>query len=188
MNQDVDLVGKLLVATPLTGGGFERSVVLILAHGSDGSQGLVLNDPLGAEVEAVLPQWQAAVVQPPLLYQGGPVGTEAAMGLAWVPEPHDEEGLIGLHNALPDISLVDLDAPAEVVSSGAEAIRIFVGYAGWSAGQLDDELDQDAWFVVDAEPADVFRSDSSDLWRDVLARQRNAMSLLTTYTKHPESN
>ncbi|UJH70785.1 YqgE/AlgH family protein [Ornithinimicrobium sp. INDO-MA30-4] len=188
MTADDPLIGKLLVATPITGGDFERCVVVILAHSGDGSQGVVLNDPSGAEVDAVLPHWHSVVVQPPLLYHGGPVGTDAAMGLAWVPEATDDDDLIGLHPALPQICLVDLDAPVEIVAGGAEAIRLFVGYAGWSDGQLEDEIAEGAWFVVDLEPADVFRSDSTALWRDVLARQRNSMSLVTTYTDTPEAN
>lgn len=188
MNVDDELVGKLLVATPLTGGDFERSVVVVLAHSSEGSQGVVLNDPLEADVDAVLPSWQSVVVQPPLLYQGGPVGTEAAMGLAWVPGSGDDEALVGLHSALPDICLVDLDAPVEIIADSSAAIRVFVGYAGWGSGQLEDEIAEGAWFVVNLEAADMFRSSTTTLWRDVLVRQRNAMSLVTTYTDTPEAN
>ena len=50
-------------------------------------------------------------------------------------------------------------------------MRVFAGYAGWGSGQLEGEIGEGAWYVVDAEPADAFTDDPEHLWRDVLARQ-----------------
>ena len=78
--------GKLLVATPRTGGKvFRRSVVLVLQHDEDGAQGVVLNHPLGAPVSAVLPSWHDYVTHPSNVFQGGPVSLDSAMGLVTVP-------------------------------------------------------------------------------------------------------
>lgn len=80
------LTGRLLVATPQTGGDvFRRSVVLLLHHDEEGAQGIVLNRPLEADVRSVLPTWQAHVTPPGRLFQGGPVGLDSALGLVTVP-------------------------------------------------------------------------------------------------------
>jgi putative transcriptional regulator len=182
------LAGRLLVATPKTGDVFDRSVVLVLGHSSEGAQGLILNKPLDAEVVAVLPEWQDHVVAPPQLYQGGPVGMDSAMGLAMLPEVGEDEAVVGVQMSLDGIGLVDLDAPPEIVTHQVSAVRIFVGYAGWSPGQLEAEIEEGAWYVVSREDSDPFWADASGLWRHVLLRQRNTLSLLTTYTSHPDHN
>lgn len=179
--------GQLLVATPLTGDFFRRSVVLVLHHDEEGAHGLVLNSPLEAEVSAVLPEWQPHVTSPGLLFQGGPVGMDTAMGLVSVPggTPHDPLGISLLFGGL---GLVDLDAPPPVVTPELAGMRVFVGYAGWGPGQLDQELGEGAWYVVPCEPRDPFQGDTSTLWRDVLIRQRNTLSLVATHTDQPEMN
>jgi putative transcriptional regulator len=180
--------GQLLVATPLTGDFFRRSVVLVLHHDEDGAHGLVLNEPLDAEVSAVLPDWQPHVTAPGRLFQGGPVGLDTAMGLVSVPGAGSGEELLGISLLFGGLGLVDLDAPPPVVTPELAALRIFVGYAGWSAGQLDTELADGGWYVVPCEPRDPFQEDTSTLWRDVLVRQRNTLSLVATHTDHPEMN
>lgn len=182
------LAGQLLVATPLTGEFFQRSVVLILHHDDDGATGVTLNKPMEAHVGAVLPDWQPHVTPPGVLFQGGPVQTDSAMGLVSVPggEAAQTEAL-GISMLFGGLALVDLDAPPPVVVPEVSGLRIFVGYAGWSAGQLEQELIEGAWHVVEREPRDPFH-ESRDLWREVLVRQRNSLSLLANYTQHPEHN
>lgn len=182
------LAGRLLVATPRTGGLFERSVVLLLTHGPDGAQGLILNKPLDAEVSAVLPDWHSHVVAPPRLYQGGPVGMDSAMGLSGIPSPTPDDAVVGVQIALDGLGLVDLDAPPQIVVPQVGQVRIFVGYAGWSPEQLEAEIAQGAWFVVEREDDDPFWGDTEGLWQHVLLRQRNSLSLVTTWTEHPEHN
>ncbi len=182
------VTGRLLVATPLTGDVFERTVVLVLHHDEDGAHGLVLNRPLDAAVSVVLPDWQPFVTAPGVLFQGGPVGTDTAMGLVSVPGHGKEDSPLGTQLLFGGIGLVDLDAPAPLVVPELAAFRIFVGYAGWSAGQLDGEIAQGAWFVLPREPRDAFHDGTDDLWREVLLRQRNSLSLVTTWTPEPERN
>lgn len=182
------VTGQLLVATPLTGEPFTRAVVLVLHHDEDGAHGLVLNGPLDASVDVVLPEWQAFVTAPGVLFQGGPVGMDTAMGLVSVPGHEPGDAPLGTQLLFGGIGLVDLDAPAPLVVPEIGAFRIFIGYSGWSAGQLDAEIRQGGWYVVPREPRDPFHEDTSDLWREVLLRQRSALSLVTTYTEHPELN
>lgn len=180
--------GRLLVATPLTGEPFEQAVVLVLHHDEEGAHGLVLNAPLDAAVDVVLPQWQPFVTEPGVLFRGGPVGTDTAMGLVSVPGHDPGDAPLGTQLLFGGIGLVDLDAPAPLVVPELGAFRIFVGYSGWGAGQLDAEIRHGAWYVLDREPRDPFLEDTSGLWRSVLLRQRSAVSFVTTWTSEPEHN
>lgn len=181
--------GRLLVATPLTGDFFRRTVILVLHHDEEGAHGIVLNKPLDAPVSAVLPDWQDHVTAPHTLFQGGPVGMDTAMGVVSVPGAAGSgDPPLGTSLLFGGLGLVDLDAPPALVVPEVSGLRIFVGYAGWSPGQLDGELVEGAWYVVDAEPRDPFQDDPDTLWRDVLARQRNSLSLVSTWTEHPEQN
>lgn len=180
--------GRLLVATPLTGEPFEQAVVLVLHHDEEGAHGLVLNSPLEASVDVVLPQWQPFVTEPGVLFRGGPVGMDTAMGLVSVPGHDPADPPLGTQLLFGGIGLVDLDAPAPLVVPELGAFRIFVGYSGWGAGQLDAEIRHGAWYVLDREPRDAFHEETDDLWRSVLLRQRSAVSFITTWVSEPELN
>ena len=189
---DLRVTGRLLVATPALNDFFDRSVVLILNHSDEGTQGVVLNKPLDAGVDAVLPQWHPHVTPPATLYQGGPVGMDTAMGLVRLHDLgdglNDGDTLIGVEVIGKDVGLLDLDAPSEVIVPQCQAIRVFVGYAGWTPGQLSDEIDAGAWQVVDAESGDAFGDVAGTLWHDVVVRQRDSVAWLSTYTDTPEAN
>ena len=134
------LAGKLLVATPsVEGDVFRRSVVLLLHHDADGAQGVVLNQPLEAGVDAVLPGWQAVTTAPQTLFRGGPVGTDSAIGIVSV--PGEGEATLGVQRLFGGIGVVDLDAPPLLVAPEVAGLRIFAGYAGWSEGQLEGEIE-----------------------------------------------
>ena len=66
--------------------------------------------------------------------------------------------------------------------------RLFSGYAGWSARQLDDELEEGAWFCLDALESDLLTGSPEQLWHDVLRRQGGEIGLLATYPPHPYLN
>ena len=181
------LTGQLLVATPHTGGDvFRRSVVLLLHHGDDGAQGVVLNKPLEAEVDSVLPPWQAYVTPPAQLFQGGPVALDSALGIVTVPGDSDEP--LGVRRLFGGLGLVDLDVPPPVVVPEIAGMRIFAGYAGWSAGQLEGEIQAGGWYVVDAEARDAFSPEPDRLWRVVLRRQRGNLALVATFPDDPTMN
>jgi putative transcriptional regulator len=182
------VTGELLVATPMTGEPFEHAVVLVLHHDEEGAHGLVLNQPLDAGVDVVLPEWQPFVTSPGVLFRGGPVGMDTAMGLVSVPGHDPADPPLGTQLLFGGIGLVDLDAPAPLVVPELGAFRIFVGYSGWGAGQLEGEISQGAWYVVPREPRDPFHQDTSELWRDVLLRQRSAVSFATTWTPDADQN
>ena len=186
MDARADTTGKLLVATPLIGdGNFERTVVLMLAHQEEGSAGVVLNRPSGLLVSDALPQWAPHLSPPPTMFIGGPVSNESVVALARVRQDPNEEWwtpVLGL------VGTLDLEADVDEVVGAIDAIRLFAGYAGWSPGQLEDEIESGAWFVVDADPADPLTEEPGDLWPTVLARQPSPISWFAQYPTHPSHN
>jgi putative transcriptional regulator len=181
------LAGRLLVATPrLTDPNFRRAVVLILDHSSEGALGIVVNRPLEVDVSAVLPSWQPYATAPGRLFQGGPVALDSALGVVAV--PGDDIEPMGVRRIIGSLGLVDLDTPPQVVVGGVAGLRIFAGYSGWSGGQLEAEIGEGAWYVVDAEARDPFSDAPETLWRQVLRRQRGELALVSTYPEDPALN
>lgn len=183
------LAGRLLVATPqLRDPNFVRTVVLLLEASAEGAVGVVLNRPSEVPVESVLPHWADAVTGSGVLHQGGPVGLDGALGVALA-----DGRPVGFRPVQPGrghlgLGLLDLDVPHERVADALHALRVFAGYSGWGAGQLEDELEEGAWYVVPAEPADVFTDEPQGLWRAVLRRQGGDLALVSTWTDDPDLN
>ena len=181
------LTGQLLVATPtLDDPNFRRSVVLLLDHGDGGALGIVVNRPLDLDVSAVLPAWQPYTTEPGRLFRGGPVQLDSALGLVAVPGDGDEPP--GVRRLIGALGLVDLDAEPEQVIGGVAGLRIFAGYAGWSEGQLEGEIDSGSWYVVQAEARDAFTDTPQALWAQVLRRQRGDLALVSTFPDDPTMN
>jgi len=179
------LRGQLLVATPpLVDPNFDRSVVLLLEHGEDGALGIILNRPTDATLESVLPEWHPYASAPGVVFSGGPVAPEAVIALARGGSPTSPAWV----SVLGEIGTVDVGHDPAHLGFGLEALRIFVGYAGWAPGQLEAELDQEAWFVVTTQTSDPFSARPEDLWRDVLRRQRGRVAMFAHYPADPEVN
>src|SRR5579884_3540470 len=116
MTEVSSLTGRLLVATPaLADPNFDRAVVLLLDHDEEGSLGVVLNRPTPVTVGSVLEPWAALAGEPPVVFQGGPVGLDSALALAVVPGEQPEEELLGWRRVHGAIGLVDLEAPPELL-------------------------------------------------------------------------
>jgi putative transcriptional regulator len=185
MSQPV--AGMLLVATPaLVDPNFADSVVLLLDVDDNGALGVVLNRPSGVPVHAVLDGWADVVAEPDVLFQGGPVGADGALAVALLRDP--EHVPVGFRSVDGRLGLVDLDAPVELLEGSLAGLRIFAGYAGWGAEQLDGEIEEGSWYVVPGHTDDVFRHDTADLWREVLRRQPGEMAWHSTRPVDPELN
>lgn len=186
-----NLTGRLLVAIPRPDDEdddedvFARSVVLVLHHDEEGAHGLVLNRRLNADVDVVLPGWETHVTEPHSLFQGGPVQLDSALALATVP---GGDTTLGIKRLFGSVGLVDLDAPPVIVMPEVSALRIYAGYSGWEAGQLEEEIRRDTWFVVDAESSDAFSTSPDGLWSQVLRRQRGSLALVSTFPADPSMN
>ncbi|GGQ14463.1 UPF0301 protein [Streptomyces virginiae] len=186
MTEVSSLTGRLLVATPaLADPNFDRAVVLLLDHDEQGSLGVVLNRPTPVGVGDVLLPWAPLAGAPGVVFQGGPVALDSALGLAVIP---GEEGPLGWRRVHGAIGLVDLEAPPELLASALGGLRIFAGYSGWGPGQLEEELGEGAWYVVESEPGDVSSPDPERLWRSVLRRQRSELAMVATYPDDPSLN
>jgi putative transcriptional regulator len=178
------LSGRLLVASPtLEDANFRRTVILMLDHGDDGALGLVMNRPMDVDVSSVLPAWQPYTTAPGRLFQGGPVQLDSALGLVAMPGVTNGNGTeqAGVRLLIGSIGLVDLDARPEQIAPGLAGLRIFAGYAGWAPGQLEGEIAEGAWYVVDSEARDAFTDEPQQLWREVLRRQRGRLAMVSTY-------
>ena len=184
--------GQLVVATPvLQDPNFARAVVLLLqADDQDGALGLVLNRPTGTGVDEVLPDWAPLAAQPPVVFTGGPVQPQAALCLG-----HRRLGgpLVAAYAELEgvpggSIGTVDLDAEPSDLTPAVAEIRLFAGYSGWSAGQLEAEVAEGAWWVFDALPADAFDVRPEHLWAHVLRRQGPPIAFAASYPPDPTLN
>ncbi|WP_216917880.1 YqgE/AlgH family protein [Nocardia sp. NBC_01377] len=187
--EQVVRAGSLLVSsTELVEATFRRTVVYIIEHNEGGSLGVVLNRPSEATVEDVLPRWSELAATPATLFIGGPVKREAALCLGTLRVGVSIQGVPGLRRIDGRVVLVDLDADPERIAPLLEGLRVFAGYAGWTFGQLEGELQNNDWIVVSALPSDPISADRADLWADVLRRQPLPLSLLATHPIELERN
>jgi len=184
------LTGSLLVATPmLDEPPFRRCVVLLLDHDEDGALGVVVNQAADLAVDRVLSAWSQTVSEPGVLFVGGPVGTDSALAVAELATGVTAtSGPPGWRGCFGRIGLVDLDAPPELLGGAIGRMRIFAGYSGWGSGQLEGEISDGAWYVVESDPDDVFDLHPGGLWRRVLRRQRDETAFVSTYPDDPTLN
>jgi len=185
------LTGQLLVASPVLGDPtFARSVVLLVDHDEGGALGVVLNRPTAVRVEAVVPAWGDYTTGPAQIFRGGPVGEDSALALAALAPGHesDTDEPAGFRRLFGTIGLVDLDAEPVALAGELRAVRVFAGYAGWGPGQLEDELAEQSWFVVDSLPGDAFSTHPDRLWNDVLRRQHGELAMVATFPTDPTLN
>lgn len=177
--------GTLLVSEPyLNDPNFERTIILLCEHNTDGSFGFVLNKPSKAEVGDVVEDLKNFHVP---VYVGGPVQQDT---LHFIHQCEDLEDAIEIIPGIYwggnfDNLLVKIDA--KVVA--ADEVKFFLGYSGWSAGQLDEELKTDTWIVssrVDREL--IFETDHQEMWKKALKIMGGRFSVYSNYPLDPRSN
>lgn len=162
------LKGQLILDNgKLQGSFFHRTVILICQHDAEGALGLVLNrsttNKVGEALMADLPD----ILKDETLFLGGPVQPQALSYLhsdAYLPEA----------NVMPNVNLGhSLDTLVEIGGSYSttQRIKVFSGYAGWSAGQLDDEMKRDTWVTHPASVELIFGSHPEKLWQSILEKK-----------------
>jgi putative transcriptional regulator len=182
--------GRLLVANPLLPDpNFDRTVVLLLAYSEEGALGVVLNRPSETLVAAPLPRWEQLAADPAVVFVGGPVERQAVICLARATGPAGPDELTsGWQAVTEDVGIQGLDEDPDGLHPDVSEVRVFAGYAGWTAGQLENEIGMGAWWVVDAEPGDPFSDEPDELWKRVLRRQRGPLALVSAYPDNPNLN
>ena len=156
------LRGKLLLAEPaLRDGIFSRAVILMTQHSRDGASGMILNRPTGKTVGDFLKKPEFDGIRHLPVHDGGPV-------------THDQLTFSSLWHTpkrgLQWVSRISLDDAIQQTHRPRRMVRAFLGYAGWSAGQLEDELKRNTWFVVSA-PAELLGLPHDDTLWSVLMRR-----------------
>lgn len=179
--QESDLTGTLLVAGPgMLDPNFAGSVVLVCRHDRDGALGLVLNRPTESPVGDFLPGWVERLADPAVVFVGGPVQPEVAVGVGRLLEPGDRPD--GWMEIVEGLGLVDMGGSPAAAAGCLRSLRVFSGYAGWTEGQLEMEVATGDWLVVPSEGSDPFDPMPDGLRRAVLRRAGGA---LAWYADHP---
>ena len=186
-HRDVDsLRGHLLLAgAGLFDPNFRRTVILIGEHSEEGAMGVVLNRPSPIPVEEAVPplaDLAGLADGDGLVYVGGPVQPDAIVVLADFDQPERAGVLV-----LGSIGFLPGDVEDDSVGELRRA-RVFAGYAGWGAGQLEDELAESSWIVERALPDDVFTHEPQTLWSEILRRKGGRFALLAHMPDDPRLN
>ena len=177
------LRGHLLIAGPnLWDPHFRRTVLLIGHHDDEGAVGVILNRAADVTVAEAVPPLASLVPIDDPLFLGGPVQPEAAVVMADFEDPSVADIL-----AFETIGFLPPETGPNVERAIRRA-RVFAGYAGWGAGQLEAEMAEESWIVEAARPGDVFAPDPSRLWENVLKRKGPAFDLLRLMPADPSAN
>ena len=177
------LRGKLLIASPaLVDPNFARTVVLITEHNDEGAMGVVLNRPSETAVEDVASELSELVVDEPV-FIGGPVQPQALVVLAEFNDPEAAAWIVAA-----DVGFVSAESEYDDLGRAIRRGRVYAGYSGWGAGQLEGELAEDAWIVEAPMPAELFPDDPLTLWQDVLARKGGQFALIARMPDDPSLN
>jgi putative transcriptional regulator len=177
------LQGHLLIAGPgLLDPNFWRTVVLVGEHSDEGALGVVLNRSSETSVEEAVPELAVLAEGMGAVHVGGPVQPSSVVVLADFADPDDAGALV-----LDSVGFLPSDVEPESLGELRRA-RVYVGYAGWGPGQLDDELEEGSWIVEPAVPDDVFTNDPEGLWSAVLRRKGGPFSVLASMPPDPSQN
>jgi putative transcriptional regulator len=177
------LRGSLLISTAgLVDPNFRRTIVLVGEHNEEGALGVVLNRPIPVTVREAVPALASLVPDDEALFSGGPVQPQSAVVIA----EFDDPGRAGLL-VMGSIGFMIGDVEPDDIG-GVRRARVFAGYSGWGPGQLEGELEESAWIVEPATPADVFAEDPDALWTLVVRRRGGDAALLATLPFDPSAN
>ena len=180
------LRGRLLVASPsLVDPSFRRTVVLLGEHGEEGAMGVILNRPSETQVAEAAAGLAPLVEDGDVVHVGGPVTPEAVVVVA---EVTDEALVAELLFERVGFLRGDLDLDDPDVREAVVRARVYAGYAGWTPGQLETELETTDWLVEPAVPDDLFAGAESDLWADVVRRKGGPYRLVATMPFDPTLN
>jgi putative transcriptional regulator len=156
--------GVFLYASPgMRDSNFSETVVLLVEHGPKGAMGLVINRPTEWTADEALKD--ARALRKLVVHWGGPVQPDAVFGLIRAPRP-PKGGVRVLEGVFLTAKRKDLDAAVRKDAT-AEGVRVYAGYSGWGAGQLEREILQNGWFVAPGDAESVFSARPEGVWQKV---------------------
>lgn len=179
----------LVAASHLRDPNFYRSVVLILEHNQQGAMGLIINRPSEVSVETALSTKICLNGTDGVVFSGGPVETSALMILhnSRLLGKSDEQIVPGVYLAGSQDSFDRLVHPDDDPQTTVR-FRVYCGYAGWDARQLDGELARGDWHVVAGDPDVVLDNDPYGVWDVCMRRLHRANRILPHDARNPEWN
>lgn len=177
--------GKVLIAEPfLHGKYFGRSVILITDRGDNGAVGLVLNKPLTYDIGDFFPDLKDFDYQ---VFLGGPLQT----GMLYYVHvlPHLIPDSVAINDTLYWGG--DFDTLVQLIKDRKikpHQIRFFLGYSGWSPGQLEQELEENSWVVSELTNAQIMNEDNEELWEYSLRDLGGKFRLWANFPENPNLN
>ncbi|MEO6071341.1 MAG: YqgE/AlgH family protein [Chitinophagaceae bacterium] len=177
--------GVLLIADPfLKDPNFMRTVVFLTEHHDDGSIGFVLNRQFENTLDELLPEVEGHKLP---VYYGGPVQMNTIHFLHKYPEK-----ISGGVEVLKGIWWGgDFDAVVDLINSGkydADKIRFYIGYSGWSKGQLEIEMNEKTWLTVAASRKLLFHNNAEEIWKDSLKHMGGDYEMMINFPIDPQLN
>lgn len=175
--------GRFLISEPfMRDSNFQRTVVLLVEHGANGSLGFVVNRRLRVEIGEIVSSLKGC---PYPVFLGGPVEQNT---LHFV---HKFGGLRGARSVAGDLywggDFEELKGYIQAEKVQSHTIRFFIGYSGWAPRQLEGELDQKSWIVAPSNTDFVFDEDEN-LWRSILRRMGGKFEVIANYPVDPTLN
>ncbi len=181
--QEDNLSGSLLIAHPsLRDPNFRHSVVLVSAHSpDDGTLGVVINRPLGKTLGEQSLDFSFGPLADVPIYQGGPVQSDQMLLAAWHWAP--EQGIFRMYFGISEEKAEEL-----VTSNPGIQVRAFLGYSGWSKGQLESERDSNAWLITPISDTSIQDMEGEALWREFVGRIQPELLFLGEMPEDPSLN
>ena len=177
--------GTLLIANPfLKDPNFIRSVIFLCEHKEEGSFGFVLNRKFSKTLGELIPELEEFTIP---VYYGGPVQKDTIHFLHQYPDliPGGEEVLDGVYWGGNFESLITYVKNNDI---DFNKIRFFIGYSGWSEGQLDGELEEKSWLTVDAIRKLIFHNNPEETWKDSLKHLGGDYEMMINFAIDPQLN
>lgn len=177
--------GIMLISDPfLKDPNFMRTVVLLCEHNPDGSFGFVLNRPYEQSLDDFIPGLEGYRIP---VYYGGPVQTDTLHFIHTLPNqiPDGQPVSDGVYWGGDFEKVVQLVREREL---DLKSIRFFLGYSGWSTGQLEEEMNVKSWLTVEATQRLIFKTRSAEIWKEAVKQLDEAFHEIINYPIDPQLN
>jgi len=178
IDKNHSVAGALLLAHPaMRDGSFNRAVILMSVHDGDGAMGVVLNRPTGKRLAGLTGDFALGPLANVPVFHGGPVQDRQLILVAWETQADGFRMHFGIE---PEKATECLE--------GGMTVRAFLGYAGWTGGQLEGELERHTWVVAELPHDLITHEQDESLWREVLGAQGDEWRVLAEEPDDPGLN